>query len=267
MTAAAPEPDLASPDTDHAIDATACLLHRRRGWGWTCGGSLIALIVFIAIGVNVWPNATGSTAAICGFIVLGLLALAAASLIVVIVDTVRLHHRHPSVRTAAVRRTSHHPVYAHPFRTPHHRVSHVFAWVLIVLWIGLSVGFLPDQVNAIAYAVGAGNTVTFFPESYSQVCSRGGCYNETLGFLGTTPPVDATWQNQVPLDHPFEVRQPVWDAWGSPDLMDGPSAAGVIAGGVFFDFLAVLAIIELVLIVRRWMRRRRSTVPLVTSTG
>jgi hypothetical protein len=266
MTAAAPGPDLADQDSDNATDATVRLLHRRRGWAWTCGGSLIALIVFTAIGVNVWPNASTRTGAICGFVILGLLALAAASLIVVIVDTVRLHHRHPSVRRAAVRRTTHHPVYAQPFRAPHHRVSHVFTWVFIVLWMALAVGFLPDQVNAIAYAAGAGTRVTFFPESYTQVCGRGGCSNETLGFLGTNPPAAATWPYQAPLDHPFPVRQPVWDGWGSPDLMDGPSAGGVIFGGVVFDFFAVLAIIELVHIVRRRLRRRHDAVPVLTTT-
>jgi hypothetical protein len=243
------------------------LLHRRRGWAWTLGGTLIAFVAFVAIGVHFWPNASGTTGAICGFIIIGLLGLAAASLVVVIVDTVKLHRRNPSVRRDAAGRTTYHPLYAQPFRTPHHRVSHVFAWVFLALWIGLAVGFLPDQVNAVAYAVGAGNSVPFLPQSYTQVCGRSGCSNETVGVLATTPPVTATWPNQVPLGDSFTVRQPVWDGWGSPDLMDGVSAGGAIFGALIFDIPMILIVIALVRKVRRRLRRGRDAVPLVTGAG
>jgi hypothetical protein len=267
MSAPSPSEKLVDPDTDPGVAATVHLLHRRRGWGWTLGGSLIAFVAFVAIGVHFWPNASGTTGAICGLIITGLLALAAVALIAVIVDTVKLHRRHPLTRKHASGRTSYHPVYAHPFRTPHHRVSNVFTWVLLALWLGLAVGFLPDQVNGIAYVAGAGKTVTFLPQSYTRECGRSSCHNVTNGVLETTPPISATWQYQVPLGQPFSVRQPVWDGWGSPDLMDGVSAGGAMFGALIFDIPAILIIAELVRMVRRRLRRPRDAVSLVSGTS
>ncbi len=268
MTAPVPGGDLVDldPDNDPAVRATVRLLHRRRGWAWTLGGSLIALVAFVAIGEHVWPKPTGATTTIIGLILIALMALALTALVAVGVDTARLHNRHPAVRAHAASRVSHHPLATHPFHTPvHHWVSNVFAWVFVALWIGLAVGFLPDQVNAVAYAVGAGNSVTFTPLSYSQVCGRGGCHNITNGVLQTNPPVSATWQYQVPLDQPFLVRQPVWDGWGSPDLMDGVSAGGSIFGALIFDIPAIFIVIRLVHMARRRLRRRREALPFATS--
>jgi hypothetical protein len=268
MTDSAPPTDPLNPDTDPAVAATVRLLHRRRGWAWTLVGSLTALVAFIAIGVNAWPNATGATATICGVILMGLLALALAALTTVIVDTFRLRGRHPAVRAGAASRVRHHPLATHPFRSPvHHRVSHVFAFVFMALWIGLAVAFVPDQVNAVAYAVGAGNSVTFTPQSYSQVCGRGGCSNDTNGVLETNPPISATWPHQVPLDQPFKVRQPIWDGWGSPTvLMDGASAVGAILGALFFDIPAIAIMFELVHVARRKLRRQLDPTSFVTTS-
>jgi hypothetical protein len=253
---------------DPQVAQTVRLLHRRRGWAWTLGGSITALAAFIAIGVNAWPNATGATGAICGLILMGLLALALAALTVVVVDSFRLRGRHPAVRAGAFSRVSYHPVATHPFRSPvHHWVSHVFVFVFMALWIGLAIGFLPDQVNAAAYAVGAGNSVTFMPLSYSQVCGRGGCSNDTEGVLETSPPINATWQHQVPLGQPFKVRQPVWDGWGSPDLMDGVSAGGAIFGALFFDIPTIFIVFALVRMIRRKLRRQMDPTSLVTTTS
>ena len=267
MSAPAPSENVVDPDGDPDVAATVHLLHRRRGWAWTLGGSLIAFFAFVAIGVHFWPNASGTTGAICGFIIIGLLALAAAALVVVIVDTVKLHRRHPLTRGHAIGRTSYHPLYAQPFRAPHHRVSHAFTWVFLVLWIGLAVGFLPDQVNGIGYIAGAGKTVTFLPQSYTQECGRSSCHNVTNGVLETNPLISATWQYQVPLGQPFPVRQPVWDGWGSPDLMDGTSAGGAMFGALIFDLPAVFIIIALVHMVRRRLRRSRDAVPLAAGTS
>lgn len=258
--------DAGTPDP--GIASAVRLLHRRRGWAWTLGASLIALVAFIVIGVNFWPNATGAVGAITGIVVVLLLALAVIALIVVIVDTVQLHGRHPSVRDAAFSGVSHHPLAAHPFRTPvRHRGSHVGVWIALVLFIGLAVGFLPDQVNGIAYLAGAGKSVTFVPENYQQVCGRSSCHNETNGMLLTSPPISATWPYQVPLGQPFPVRQPVWNGWGSPDLMDGTQAGGVIFGMILFDVPAILILYLVSRMVWRRLHRRREASSLIATTG
>jgi uncharacterized membrane protein len=260
--------NVTDPDTHPDVAAAVHLLHRRRGWAWTLGGSVIAFVAFVIIGVHFWPNATGTVGGISGIIILLLLALAVIALIAVIVDTVKLHGRDPSVRDAAGRRTSHYPLAAHPFRTPvHHRGSHVAVWFVLVLFTGLAIGFLPDQVNGIAYLAGAGKSVIFMPESYQQICGRSGCYNETNGTLLTFPPVSATWPDQVPLGQSFSVRQPFWNGWGSPDLMNGGEAGGVIFGIIIFDVPAILIIYAMVRLVWRKLRHRRETTSLVTTTS
>jgi hypothetical protein len=257
------------PGTPAEVAIVVHVLHRRRGWAWTLGGSVIAFIVFVAIGVNFWPNATGAVGAISGIIVTALLALALIALITVIRDTVWLRRRAELVAAIDPGQVAHHPVAAHPFRTPvRHRTSHVFVWVFLALFVGLSIGFLPDQVNAFAYAVGAGKTVSFLPQSYQQICGRSGCHNETNGTLATNPPVSATWPDQVPLGTPFPVRQPVWDGWGSPDLMNGTAAGGSIFGALFFDIPSILIIYGLVRMTRSWLRRRRDpATPMITTTS
>jgi hypothetical protein len=209
-------------------------------------------VAFLAIDLLFWPSTFGTTGTISGFILIGLLALAAASLILVIQDTVKLHGRHPSVRRAAADRTPHHPVYAHPFRPPQHRTSYAFAWVFLALWMGLVVALLPQQVNGIAYLAGAGNSVTFLPQSYCPCYARR-CGHVTDGVLETHPPVSATWSGQVALGQPFEVREPFWDGWGSPALMDGSDSVGAIIYALIFDVPAVIVVA--VLIHLAWRRR------------
>src|SRR5215469_2020383 len=107
---------------DISIPATVHLLHRRRGWAWPLGSSLIALVAYVAICVSVIPRPSPGMRQVNIAVAIGLLALAAAALIMVITDTVRLRRRGPYVRAIAAGRVSHHPVAAHPFRTPvHHR--------------------------------------------------------------------------------------------------------------------------------------------------
>src|ERR1700691_587194 len=79
--------------THPEVDAAVRLLHRRRGWGWTGGGSLLALVVFSVIGSHLWANASGALGVISGLVVLVLLALTLAGLVMAVVDTVRLHPR------------------------------------------------------------------------------------------------------------------------------------------------------------------------------
>jgi hypothetical protein len=95
------------PGTDPRVAATVHLLHRRRGWAWTLGASLVAFVAFAAIFTSLWPNATGALETISGFIFILLFALAVVALTAVITDTVRLRRREPSVRAHAISRMSH----------------------------------------------------------------------------------------------------------------------------------------------------------------
>jgi hypothetical protein len=256
---APPPGDLVDPDT--SVAATVHLLHRRRGWALTLGSSLIALVAYVAIGVSVVPRPSPGMRQVNAAVAIGLLALAAAALIVVIMDTVRLRRREPSVLERAIGRTSHHPLVAHPFRTPvHHRVSHALMWVILVFFPLVALGTLPDQVNAFGYVLGAGGTVTFLPQSYGQACGRFGCHTVTDGVLETNPPVSATWPSEVVLGRPFGVRRPVWDGWGSPTLRNGPQSAGMIAGGLCLDLFSVGILIGIVVQAQRRLDRRRDTV-------
>jgi hypothetical protein len=253
------------PGSDPRVAAIVRLLHRRRGWAWTLGASLVAFVAFVAILTSLWPNATGEPGVISGFIIILLLALAVVALTAVITDTVRLRRREPSIRAHATSRTSYHPAAAHPFRTPvRHRTSYVLGWVALAGFPLLTVVILPDQVNAVAYVAGAGSTVTFLPQSYQRVCSRS-CDNWTDGVLQTNPPVSATWPNQVPLGQPFSVRQPVWNGWGSPDLMNGGASAGAIAGSLFGDLGTVFVGVGLVRMVRRRLRCRREAASMIVT--
>jgi hypothetical protein len=76
--------NIGSPDTGThpEVDATVRLLHRRRGWGWTGGGSLLALVVFSILGSHLWATAGGALGAISGLVVLVLLALAVVGLVI-----------------------------------------------------------------------------------------------------------------------------------------------------------------------------------------
>jgi hypothetical protein len=247
------------------------LLHRRRGWAWTAVGSLAGLVVDTAIGAHFFPNATGAVGAVSGVIVLMLLALAAVGLIVAVVDTVRLHRRDAAIRARASGRASHYPVLAHAYRyPPRHRISGLFARLLLAGWLGLTVASLPDQVNAVAYLADAGSTATFFPSSYGQECGRSGCSTVTSGTLvtgGSGSTIRATWPGRAPLDLPFTVRAPVWDGWGSAHLVaDTGDAVATIIAGAIFDFIAVIAVIAIITTVRHLLRRRRqSPVPLTAA--
>lgn len=256
------------------LSAAVRLLHRRRGWAWTLGASLIAVVAFLISGVSFWPEAAGTVSAISGIIVVLLLVLALVALIVVIADTVQLRRRHSPVRGAALRQTSHHPVAAHPFRAPvHHRGSHVGVWVAILLFGSLTFAFLPDQVNSIAYLAGAGHSVTFMPQSYQVACGGrgrggGGCSEVTAGTLLTSPPVSAVWPSSVPLGQSFSVRQPVWNGWGAPVLMDGSQAGGLIFGILFFDIPTLVVLCLLARMAWRSLRgRRRAPAPVITTTA
>ena len=230
------------------------LHHRRRGWAWVAIGSAIGLVVFVGIDVNLFDNLTGTAETLSVIPVFVLLALVLAGLVVVIVDTSRIHRADAAVRVSAKGSVSHYPLYAHAHRyPPRHRGSWVFVIVMLVAMTGLTVFLLPAEVNSWAYVAGAENQDTFNPVSYGQACSpppRGGCHTVTEGYLSKSG-ADVAWGSQVPLGQPFSVHDPLW-AWGSGRTLtsgDG-SAIPTIVTGLFFDGVALLLLYVLVVIVR-----------------
>ena len=195
------------------------LHHRRRGWAWVAAGSAIGLAVYAGIDVNLFDNLTGTAEILSVITVFVLLALVLAGLVVVIVDTARIHRADAAGRVSAKGNVSHYPLYAHAHRyPPRHRGSWVFVIVMLAALTSLTVFILPAEVNSWAYVAGAENQDTFNPASYGQACTSGvghrvGCHTVTKGYLSQSG-ADVTWDGQVPLGQPFSVRDPLW-AWGS----------------------------------------------------
>ena len=254
------------PDTGThpEVGAAVRLLHRRRGWGWTGGGSLLALVVFSVIGSHLWANASGALGVISGLVVLVLLALTVVGLVMAVVDTVRLHRRDRAVREQARTRTFHHPLIAHAYRyPPRHHVSAWFGRLLLLGCLVLAIGYLPDQVNGVAYLAGAGPTATFFPTSYGQDCGRGGCYTITNGTLvAGGRAIPASGPGTASLGLPMTVRAPVWNGWGAAVSLTGDTANAIIAiiVGLFLDAVGVLAGLALIKMTQHWLKRRREPV-------
>ena len=251
------------------------LHHRRRGWTWVAIGSVIGLAVYLGIGVNPFENLTGTAETLSVIPVFVLLGLVLVGLVVVIVDTSRIHGADAGVQVSAKGSVSHHPLYAHAHRyPPRHHGSWVFAIVMLVAMTGFTVFILPAEVNSWAYAVGAENHDTFTPASYAQSCSKvarggGGCHTVTEGYLSRSG-ADVTWGSQVPLAQPFGVRDPLW-AWGSGrNLTSGDgSAIETIVGGLFFDGITLLLLYVVVVLVRHTLSRpsQRMSVPAGADPG
>ena len=248
------------------------LHHRRRGWAWVVIGSVIGLVVYAGIGVNLLENLTGTAETLSVIPVFVLLALVLAGLVVVIADTSRIHRADAAVRASAKGGVSHYPLYAHAHRyPPRHRGSWVFAIFMLVTMTGITVFILPAEVNSWAYVAGAENQDTFNPVSYGQACSnvpRGGCHTVTEGYLSKSG-ADVTWGSQVPLAQPFSVRDPLW-AWGSGrNLTSGDgSAIPTIVAGLFFDGVTLLLLYAVVVIVRDTPSRgQRMSVPAGADPG
>ena len=235
------------------------LHHRRRGWAWVATGSAIGLVVYAGIGVNPFGNLTGTAETLGAIPVFVLLALVLAGLVVVIVDTSRMHRADAAVRLSAKGSVSHYPLYAHAHRyPPRHHGSWVFAIFMLVAMTGITVAILPAEVNAWAYVAGAGNQDTFDPVSYGQSCGvpRGGCHTVTEGYLSGSG-MDVTWGSQVPLGQSFSVRDPLW-AWGTGRNLtsgDGSAIPNIVAG-LFFDGVTLLLLCALVVIGRHTSSRR-----------
>jgi hypothetical protein len=225
------------------------LHHRRRGWAWVATGSVIGLGVYAGIGINLFDNLTGTAETLGVIPVFVLLALVLAGLVVVIVDTSRIHRADAAVRVSAKGSVSHHPLYAHAHRyPPRHHGSWVFVIFMLVAMTGITVLILPAEVNSWAYVAGAENQDTFNPVSYGQACSglKGGCHPVTEGYLSSSD-TNVSWGGQVPLGQPFSVRDPLW-AWGNGRNLisgDGSAIPNIIAG-LFFDGVTLLLLYALV---------------------
>ena len=168
----APARRAASESSDVAKLVT--LHHRRRGWAWVAIGSAIGLAVYAGIDVNLFDSLTGTTETLGVILVFVLLALALAGLVIVIVDTSRIHRADAAVRVGAKGSVSHYPLYAHAHSyPPRHHGSWVFVICVLVAMTAINVALLPAQVNSWGDALGVEHQDTFDPVSYSQSCSGG----------------------------------------------------------------------------------------------
>ena len=214
------------------------LHHRRRGWAWVAIGSVIGLVVYAGIDVNLFENLTGTAATLSAIPVFVLLALALAGLVVVIVDTSRMHRADAAVRVSAKGSVSHYPLYAHAHRyPPRHRGSWVFAIFMLAAMTGITVAILPAEVNSWAYVLGAENQDTFNPVSYGPGLRRRGrargplSYGDRrlpfqkrrgrhLGQRGATRPAVQCPRPALDLGRRADSRQ--WRRLGDRDDRRGP---------------------------------------------
>ncbi len=228
-------------------------------------GSVTGLVVYVGIDAHLFTSLTGTAETLSVIPVFVLLALALAGLVVVIVDTSRIHRADAAVRVSAKGSVSHHPLYAHAYRyPPRHHGSWVFVLFMLVAMTGITVFLLPSLVNSWAYVAGAEHQDTFNPVSYAQACNgvgrHGSCHIVTEGYLSKSG-ADVIWGSQLPLGQPFSVRDPLW-AWGSGrTLTDGDgSAIPTIIAGLFFGGVTLLLLYVLVVIVRSTSARRSQRV-------
>jgi hypothetical protein len=261
-------PQAAARDTSESSDVAKLvrLHHRRRGWAWVAVGSVVGLAVYVGIDLSLFESLTGTAGTLSVIPVFLLLVLALAGLVVVIVDTSRIHRADAAAQVSAKGSVSHYPLYAHAHSyPPRHHGSWVFAIFMLVVMTGITLFLLPAQVNSWAYAVGAEHQDTFNPVSYGQSClhvGRGaGCHVVTEGYLSKSGE-DVTWGTQVPLGQPFSARDPVW-AWGSGRTLTGgeASAIGTIIAGVFFDGITLLLLYILAVVLRDTSSKRSQPVP------
>jgi len=267
----------AQPDTSQTPEVARLvrLHHRRRGWAFVAAGSLIGLAVYAAIDLRLAGSLTGTAGALSLIPVLMLLGLALAGLAVVIIDTSLIHRADAAVRASAKGTVSHYPLYAHAHRwPPRHPASWIAGLFMLVAMTCITAFYLPAEVNAWAYVVGAEHQDTFRPVSYSQNCSpgqgrtsRSNCITVTEGYL-TRSGEHATWTTQVPLNQPFSVRDPVW-AWGTGRnlTMGYGSAIPTVIAGVFFDGIAVLLLYVLVVMLRETSPKRQQRMSAPAGAG
>lgn len=268
MQAYVPGGDVPDSDADPRIVATRHLLAARSQWVATVVRSLMAVLAYV-VGVSILDDitngSTGPIATVAKIIGLALAAFAVAALVIVAGETLRLRGLDPDIRAQAA---SQEKAASRPSRRrgrasapgpPASWQFRVFIGSLLALWLLVMAGFMPQQVNAVAYLAGSGATVRFAPQSYFQNCgARGPCTTMTDGILLTDPQVRATWPHQAPLHRQFAVRRPVWAGWSAPvQLMDGTWAALLLVFGAFLDLISAGVLTGLIYTLRRRLRHRR----------
>ena len=253
--------------SDTQLARTVHLLDRRRGWGWTAAGGFLAFLLASAVYSNRY-SATGSGPVAILVIMMVLAALTIIVLVVAIVDSVLLRRRSAVLRWQAVSFEDQHSRRAHAYRyPPRHGLSFLGAWVLLACVLGLGVLFLPGVVNGISYLSG-GNSVMFVPQSWQTTCSYYSssgnvCSTSTDGILETGGAgMSATWPEQVPLNHPFLVREPLWK-WGLGAALISNDRIAIVAICVSLLFIgaAVVVVIFFVKMVRDWLLYRTQKAP------
>jgi hypothetical protein len=250
--------------SDPAVIATAGLLHRRRGWIWMLAVSAVGSIA--AVAVITLTATTGTAYVLLTLTALLMLLVFVISLTMVFVDTARLRGQAPGARgpALAAHRTARRPVLAHPHDRHRHPVSYAVGWIMLLGWLVGAAVLLPRLVDSAAYLAGAGGHATFMPTSYLQQCApRTGCSFLTNGMLTAGGhETSATWPDQVPLNVPFTVREPVWRwALGSGLINGTGTAIGSLFVCLIFDAVAVLAVY---IAIKPWLgrtRRRRRRPP------
>lgn len=236
-----------SNDDDPLVRQVIRLLHRRRGWAWTCLASFIGTVLALLTGAWLFPYSWSATATALLVFMLGLLLLSVCALGVVIVDSFRIRHYAEHVRRNAQAGVGHYPIIAHGYRyPPRHRASWYFGWAVQLLFVWLAVFYLPRQIDAVAYLAGLDHQAPFYPSSHGQVCDKyHHCHTVTYGTIGAPDGPRAEWPTQVPLGNPVTVSAPVW-AWGAGAQLieDNFAAAETLFFGVIFaDGMAAAAII------------------------
>jgi hypothetical protein len=244
------------------VAAAVRLLHRRHGW------AVVAVIgifgFFLGDGTYANANAEGAPAPNWFvYMVTAFAALMVSGIVAYIVESVRLRHTPPEVRTQAAQLAAHHPrgPRAHHY-PPRHAVTWALRWIGMALFLVVAVVSVPAMVDGVAFLTGAEKTVTFNPTSYQANCDRYTCATATDGTLETGGAgVSASWSNVVPLGKPFQVREPVW-RWGLGLALinsDGIAVTAVLIS-LLIEGVGVLVVIRIVQLARNWRRHRQQQV-------
>jgi hypothetical protein len=251
-----PQPGSAAADPELA--STVRLLHRRHGWA----RMVVTCFFAFALGEGAYASAQSQgTPPPSWFlaVVIGLGALTVVGIAGAVVDGVQWRRKRPKVKAQAVSLAAQHPRRhdLHHF-PPRHWLIWTLRWVGMLLILVVAVVSVPGIVDGVAYLSGADPTVTFDPISHQTSCGQYSCTTSTDGILETGGAgTNATWPDVVPLDKPFQVRQPLW-RWGLGQALinsDGIAAAAVVLS-LLIEGLAVWVVISLVRLTRNLLRRR-----------
>jgi hypothetical protein len=246
-----------------AVSAAVRLLHRRHGWTRLTITSFIAYAFGEAVSLNAASQGTPAPSWF-GTIVVVLGAMTVAGIIAVVVCSAQLRRTAPEVLVQAAPIAARHKQgrRAHHF-PPRHLVTWILCWVGMALFLFVAIISVSAPVDGIAYLAGADKMVTFDPISHSTSCSFSGnsyiCSTSTDGIMGTGGAwVTATWPDVVPLDKPFQVRQPFWQ-WGLGEALINNDRIAVVAIviGLLLEAAGVLVLITAFRLVRNWHHHRQ----------